>query len=71
MGCSVEEEKLDVGETEKVEAARLVHLPPSVPPTKAGHSGAARAPKLPASTSTATEREMGRGMMSRRLLGMV
>jgi hypothetical protein len=46
MGCSVEEEKLDVGEAEKVEAARLIHLPPSVPPTEARHSGAARAPKL-------------------------
>jgi hypothetical protein len=38
--------ELDVGKAEKVAAARLVHLPPSVPPTAAGRGGAARAQKL-------------------------
>jgi hypothetical protein len=46
MGCSVEEAELDDDEAEKVAAAWLVHLLPSVPPTAAGHGGAARAPNL-------------------------
>jgi hypothetical protein len=45
-GCSVEEAELDNDEAEKVVAARLVHLPPSVPPTAAERGGAARAQKL-------------------------
>jgi hypothetical protein len=35
MGCGVEEAELDDDEAEKISAARLVHLPPSVPPTVA------------------------------------
>jgi hypothetical protein len=46
MGCGVEEADLDDNEAEKVAAARIFHLPPSVPPTAAGHGGAARAPNL-------------------------
>jgi hypothetical protein len=46
MGCNVEEGELDDDEAEKVAAALLVHLPPSVPPTAAGRGGAARAQKL-------------------------
>jgi hypothetical protein len=46
MGGSVEEAELVGGEAEKVPAALLVHLPPSVPPTAAGHGGAASAPNL-------------------------
>jgi hypothetical protein len=34
------------GEAEKVPAALLVHLPPSVPPTAAGRGGTTRAQKL-------------------------
>jgi hypothetical protein len=46
MGCSVEEGELDDDEAEKVSAALLVHLPPSVPLTATGRGGAAHAPKL-------------------------
>jgi hypothetical protein len=46
MGGSVDEAELDKDEAEKVAAARLIHLPPSVPPTAAGRGGAARAQKL-------------------------
>jgi hypothetical protein len=46
MGYSVEEAELDDDEAEKVAAARLIHLPPSVPPTAAGRGDAARAPNL-------------------------
>jgi hypothetical protein len=46
MGGSVEEAELVGGEAEKVAAGRLIHLPPSVPPTAAGRGGAARAQKL-------------------------
>jgi hypothetical protein len=46
MGGSEEEGELIGDEAEKVAAARLVHLPPSVPPTAAGRGGAARAPNL-------------------------
>jgi hypothetical protein len=46
MGYGVEEAELDDDEAEKVAAARLVHLPSSVPPTAAGRDGAARAPNL-------------------------
>jgi hypothetical protein len=46
MGGSVEEAELIGGEAEKVPAALLVHLLPSVPPTAAGRGGAARALNL-------------------------
>jgi hypothetical protein len=46
MGCGVEEAELNDNEAEKVAAARLVHLPPSVTPTAAGRGGAARALNL-------------------------
>jgi hypothetical protein len=46
MGCIVEEGELDDHEAEKVAAALLVHLPPSVPPTAAERGGATRALNL-------------------------
>jgi hypothetical protein len=71
MGGSVEEAELNDDEAKKVAAALLVHLPRPFLQLRPNAVASPAPRNSPASMAMATEREMGREMMSGRLLGMV